>query len=173
VLLLHFLRERAYELVVARPYGERLDPDLDAIPLFRERMSVVVGPSHRHARRRKISLAELADDPWILSRNELLPGSPIVAAFDRTGIDLPRNRAVSGSLNLRYELLASGRAVTVVPDSLMRFGPDLGALKSLPLELPPWTQYTSIITLKGRTLSPVAELFIAAARSLANALPVS
>jgi DNA-binding transcriptional LysR family regulator len=170
VLLLHFLRERACELVIARPYGERIDPDLDVIPLFRERMSVVVGPEHRHARRRKMSLRELCDDQWILSRNELMPGSPIVAAFDRAGIDLPRNCVVSGSLNLRYGLLASGRAVTVVPDSLLRFGPNLGALRLLPLELPSWAQHTSIITLKGRTLSPVAELFIAAVRDLAKAL---
>jgi len=172
VLLLHFLRERTCELVIARPYGGRVDPDLDVVPLFRERMSVVVGAGHRHAKRRKISLNELADDPWILSRNELLPDSPIVAAFDRAGIDLPRNRVVSGSLNLRYGLLASGRAVTVVPDSLLRFGPNREALKLLPLELPLWDQHTSIITLKGRTLSPVAEVFIAAARDIASVLAV-
>jgi len=172
VLLLHFLRERSCELVIARPYGGRIDPDLDVIPLFRERMSVVVGPEHRHAKRRKLSLGELADDPWILSRNELLPGSPVVATFDRAGIDLPRNRVVSGSLNLRYGLLATRGAVTVVPDSLLRFAPNRGALKLLPLELPLWDQHTSIITLKGRTLSPVAELFIAATKSLASVLAV-
>ncbi|MEO7156154.1 MAG: LysR family transcriptional regulator [Vicinamibacterales bacterium] len=168
VLLLHFLRERSCELVIARPYAGALEPDLQATPLFKERMRVVVGPGHRHANRRKLSLAELAEDRWILSRNELMPGSPIVSAFEREGLELPRSRVVSGSLNLRYALLATGRAVTVVPNSLLHFSPNRSDLRRLPLDLPSWEQATSILTLKGRTLSPVAGLFMDAAQDLAR-----
>lgn len=168
VLLLHFLRERNCELVIARPYPGNVEADLDVTPLFRERMSVVVGPGHRHANRRKLSLAELAEDQWILSRNELMPGSPIVSAFESAGLKLPLARVVSGSLNLRYGLLASGRAVTVVPNSLMHFSPNRGTLKALPLDLPAWKQATSILILKGRTPSPVARQFMDVAQELAR-----
>lgn len=172
VLLLHFLRERSCELVMARPYAGAHEPDLEVTPLFKERMTVVVGPTHRHANRRKLSLAELAEDRWILSRNELMPGSPIVVAFEREGFDMPQSRVISGSLNLRYALLATGRAVTVVPNSLLHFSPNRGALKLLPIDLPSWEQATSILTLKGRTLSPVAGLFMDAAQELARGVRV-
>ncbi|MEO7010009.1 MAG: LysR family transcriptional regulator [Caldimonas sp.] len=170
VLLLHFLRERACELVIARPYAGSVDPDVQVTPLFMERMTAVVAPEHRHARRRKLSLSELTGDLWILSRNELMPGSPVAEAFQREGLELPSSRVVTGSLNLRYGLLATGRAVTVVPNSLLRFAPNRSALRLLPLEFPKWQQATSILTLKGHTLSPVAELFIDAAQELARGL---
>lgn len=169
VLLLHFLRERTCELVIARPYGA-VDADLDCVPLFHERMTVVVGPGHRFASRRKIRLVELADEPWLLSRNELMPGSPVVAAFEREGLELPRKHVVTGSLNLRYALLGTGRFVTIVPHSLLRFGQHRSSLKLLPLELPSWAQPTSILTVKGRTLGPVAEIFIEVARELTRGL---
>ncbi len=169
VLLLHFLRERTCELVVARPYGP-VDADIDDVPLFRERMTVVVGANHHLARRRKIGLDELAAQPWLLSRNELMAGSPIATAFAAQGLPLPRTRIVTGSLNLRYSLLASGRFVTVVPHSLLKFTTPRGTLKLLPLELPAWTQPTSILTLKGRTLGPIARQFIDTALELTSEL---
>lgn len=169
VLLLHFLRERTCELVIARPYRQ-VDADFDAAPLFHERMSVVVGPGHRFAARRKISLAELANEPWLLSRNELMSGSPLASAFERDGLELPRARIVTGSLNLRYPLLATGRFVTIAPHSLLRFGQTRGTLKLLPVELPAWSQPTCIVTLSGRTLSPVAQSFIDVARELTKDL---
>jgi DNA-binding transcriptional LysR family regulator len=169
VLLLHFLRERSCELVIARPYAD-VDDDLEAMALFHERMTVVVGPKHRLAGRRKISLAELAEEPWLLSRNELMAGSPVTTAFARAGLELPTSRVITGSLNLRYALLGMGEFVTVVPHSLLRFGPRRVTLKLLPLELPAWPAPTCILTLKGRNLSPVAQLFIDVAREMTQDL---
>jgi DNA-binding transcriptional LysR family regulator len=125
VLLFHFLRERQCELVIARPY-EDIAADLDAAALFHERLTVVVGPKHRYAARRKITLPELASERWLLSRNELMPGSPVATAFEREGLELPALRVVTGSLNLRYALLATGAFVSVVPHSLLHFGSQRG-----------------------------------------------
>ena len=169
VLLSRFLRERTCELVIARPYGP-VESDLEAVPLFHERMTVVVGPRHRFAARRKMSLAELAQEPWLLSRNETMRGSPATVAFERAGLELPPVRIVTGSLNLRYSLLATGRFVTIVPHSLLKFGAQRGTFKLLPVELPSWEQATCIVTLKGRTPSPVARSFIDVARELTKAL---
>lgn len=169
VLLLHFLRERTCELVIARPYGV-VESDVEALSLFRERMTVVVGPTHRFASRRKIRLEELIDERWLLSRNELMAGSPVAAAFANAGLALPRKLIVTGSLNLRYALLATGTCVTVVPHSLLKFGTPRGALKLLPLELPAWSQPTCILSLKGRALSPIARIFIDTALELTRGM---
>lgn len=168
-LLVQLLRDRTCELVIARPYGA-VDRDLVALPLFHERLSIVVGPRHRFAPRRKIGLAELAEERWLLSRNELMDGSPVSAAFAQAGLELPRRRVVTGSLNLRYSLLATGSCVTVVPHSLLKFGTPRGALKLLPLELPAWTEPTCVLSLKGRAMSPVASLFVKTVTELTQGL---
>jgi DNA-binding transcriptional LysR family regulator len=77
---------------------------------------------------------------------------------------------VSDSLNLRNSLLATGRFVTVVPGSTLQFGPERTLLKVLPIELPRHRLPVSIITLKNRTLSPVAALFVTCAREVAKPL---
>ena len=61
----------------------------------------------------------------------------------------------------------------MLPLSMLRFGKHL-PLKSLPVDIPtnsispPYP--TAIITLKNRTLSPLAQLFIACARETAKPL---
>jgi hypothetical protein len=57
-----------------------------------------------------------------LSRNETGRESPVRQAFEAAGIDPPERVVTSGSLNMRQNLLASGRFVTCVPHSLMPFG---------------------------------------------------
>jgi len=45
-----------------------------------------------------------------------------------------------------------------------------GGLKVVPLKLPPTRLAAGIITVKGRTLSPLAELFVACARDTASSI---
>jgi hypothetical protein len=53
---------------------------------------------------------------------------------------------------------------------VLRFGAERTLLKVLPVELPNWRLPVAIITLKNRTLSPVANLFIECAREIAKPL---
>jgi len=170
VLLDHFLRERLCEVVVLRPWAELTDPGLDVEPLFYERLAVVADPGSAWAKRRKLRLADLVDQPWVLSHVEVRPGSPVSQAFETVGSGLPRHLILSGSLNLRYSMLATGRYLTVVPSTVLKFCPRRAALKVLPVELPPWSIATGIVTLRNRSLSPVAELFIRRTRELSAGL---
>ncbi len=171
VLQAHFLRERICELVVARPFAAAPEPDMNGEPLFHEQMRIVVSNrSAWAAKRRRLVLADLVDAPWILSPNEIGQHSPIVEAFRAIDAEPPVVRVLTGSLNLRRTLLRTGRFVTVMPHSLLRFGPDQEWIKVLPIELPTWTVPTMLITLRNRTLSPVAERFAEHARTLARSL---
>ena len=170
VLLNHFLRERICEMVMLRPWELPTDPDLQVEPLFHERIAVVADIRSAWARRRKLGLAELIDEPWILSHVEVRPGSPVMQAFEDQGIGLPGNLILSGSLNLRYSLLATGRYLTVMPSTVLKFCPGRGAVKALPVELPRWPIPTVVTTLRHRSLSPVATLFIERARQLSAGL---
>jgi DNA-binding transcriptional LysR family regulator len=165
---IRFVRERKCELIIARLLEP--DPDLEAEPLFCEQLLVVAGPRSKWAGRRKIALAQLVDEPWIQAHHELEPGAPTFEAFRSCGLQLPRVRVFSNSLNLRYSLLATGRFLTMVPASVLRFSPGRTLLKVLPVQIPRWRLPYVIITLKNRTLSPAGQLFVDCIREVAKPL---
>lgn len=170
VLLSHFLLERVSDFVVTRPYGAAVEAGVRAEPLFRERLHVVVGRDSPWSRRRKLALEELADEPWILSRNEAVGDSPVVEAFRAAGLSLPRRKVLTGSLNVRHTLLASGRFVTVMPHSLLMFSTAHRSLKVLPVEIGRWAMPTMILTLANRSLNPAASAFLDLLRESARPL---
>ena len=170
VLLDHFLRSRLCELVMLRPWAPISDADIDAQALFHERIAVVAGADSPWARRRKLTLAELIDEPWVLSHVEVRAGSPVLQALEASGLPLPPRLTLTGSLNLRYSLLATQRYLTVMPITILRLCAGRGAVKALPVELPSWTMPTLVATLRGRELSPVARLFLDQAREVAATL---
>lgn len=170
LLLSHFLMKRISDFVITRPHGTVVEPGIRTEPLFRERLRVVAGRNSRFAERRRLTLEELANEPWILSRNEALGDSPVVQAFRAAGLTLPRHKVLTGSLNVRHTLLASGRFVTVMPHSLLRFSAAMRSLKVLPIEVGKWEMPTMILTLANRTLNPSAGAFLDLVREIARPL---
>lgn len=164
------LRERKCDLVVARMLSPSPEPDMEAEVLFHDEVFIAAGPRSKWLRRRKIALAELLDEKWILAPVDMLPGAPVFEAFRAAGLSVPRPRVLVFSINLRNNLMASGRFLTASPGLVQRFGRERRFLKVLPIELPRWRSPVAVITLKNRTLSPVAKLFIDCAREVAMPL---
>ena len=133
-------------------------------------MVVVAGLQNKWARRRKIDLAELADEPWSMPPPETPFGSLVANAFRASGMKFPPKGVAFGTTHLNCALLASGPFVSIFPGSLLRLGTNLPPLKILPVELPipPWP--VGLMTLKNRTLSPVVQLFIDRAREVVKPL---
>lgn len=166
--VLNHLRQRHCEIAVLRPPAS--EPDLAVCPLYHEQLFVVAGANNKWARRRRIGLGDLGEEHWIQSVQEMQPGSPTYQAFRAAGIEGPRRVVVSNSLNLRYGLLATGRFLTMFPHSLLRYGPERSSIRVLPIKLPPWDIPTSAVALSGRTLSPIAEIFLDCLQTLARPL---
>jgi DNA-binding transcriptional LysR family regulator len=80
---------------------------------------------------------------------------------------------ITDSPHVRMSLLATGRFLTICPMSTLRFPTHLLELKVLPVEVPMARVPSGIVTLKSRTLSPVARLFIETARESAKWLTKS
>ena len=157
------LRDRDVDFMLGRVFD--LDPhdEVDAEVLFQDQYLVVAGASSPWARRRKIALAELADEQWIH-----MPHSVLTAAFREHGIDVGKN-VVSYSHHLRNELLATGRFLTVIAGSVLRANADRWGLKALPVDLNIRPHSVAVFTLRERTLSPVVGLFIEHIREVARA----
>jgi DNA-binding transcriptional LysR family regulator len=77
------------------------------------------------------------------------------------------------SINIQNELLATGRFLTVLPGFMLRVTPRNLALKALPVALPNSPMPIGLVTLKNRTLTPLAQLFIENVRALAKPLAKS
>jgi len=78
---------------------------------------------------------------------------------------LPRARIATMSYHLRDMLLTTGDYLTVIPACMLDvLNAKRTTVKPLPIDLGVQTRPVAIFTLKNRTLSPVAELFIRCAR---------
>jgi len=166
----HELSERNVDLLIARRFGSIADEREGFEFLFDDSFVVVAGAQHPWARRRKIELAELANESWVLPPAESPPGSIAMAAFRASGLDYPRAAVVTNTPQVRMSLLATGRFLTIFPTSALQFPTRRAEFKVLPVKLPMARASIGIITLKNRTLSPVAQLFIDTAREVAKPL---
>lgn len=164
------LRDRSFDLAVVRIPAPFLEKDLDAEILFEEPILVVAGLKSKWARRRKVALAELLDEPWLLTPPDTLPRSLVEEAFRAHGLEVPAPSVVSYTYHLRNSLVAMGRYLTVVPASMLHFNVVGLPIKALPIDMSIRPRPVAIVRLRQRTLSPVANLFIEAAREAAKPL---
>jgi len=79
---------------------------------------VLAGVQNPWARRRRIELAELVNEPWALGTPESSLGGAVVEAFRTRGLEYPRATLVSDSSDVRLSLVASGRFLTIAPSSV-------------------------------------------------------
>ncbi|MDB5927843.1 MAG: LysR family transcriptional regulator [Betaproteobacteria bacterium] len=164
------LRERRVEFGFARKPEPAPEEDMAAESLFEDSLAVVVGMRNPWLRRRKIDLAELVNEPWTWPA----PGTGldllVVDAFRASGLEPPRATVYADAINMRTRLAATGRFLAVVPASMMKFSTSHTSIKMLPVELPTTRRQIGIITLRNRTLSPLARIFIECAREVAKPL---
>jgi DNA-binding transcriptional LysR family regulator len=166
----HDLRERRIDLAIGRIFGPIPDDDIDTDVLYDEKAFVVAGKNSRWAKRRKIALAELVDEPWCAPTPGSFAASLLAEAFREKGLAGPHISAVSFSFPLYNALLATGNFLCLLPNSLVQLSAHLMSFKVLPIELPARPGPVGIMTLKKRTLSAVARLFIEHAREVAKPL---
>jgi DNA-binding transcriptional LysR family regulator len=145
---------------------ERLDFEL----LFDDPLVVAAGAQNRWVRRRALGLADLVNEPWVLPPSETGIASVAMESFRVSGLDFPGATVVAALPETRIGLLATGRFLTILPASVLRFPTRRPGIKVLPVELPVSRSPVGIVTVKNRTLSPVARLFSEHAREMARPL---
>jgi len=168
--LARHLRERELDMIIWRAFAPVRDESFESEVLFEDRMVVVAGPDNPWSRRRRVDLAQLANEIWTLPEPEHPIGAALAEAFRAKGAESPRAIVMTSAGDLRDTLLATGRFLTIVPESLLQFPVKLPSFKVLPVDLPTTRARTSIHTLRNRALSPVAQLFIEGVRELARPL---
>jgi DNA-binding transcriptional LysR family regulator len=162
------LRERSVDLLLGRLFKPVSEEDVAVDVLCQDAFRLVASAGSRCARRRKITLTELMNEPWISFPTNSVVNSYIEKGFRAHGLELPKPSITSFSTQVRLHLLETGRFLTILHDSVLWFAARHCSLKVLPVDLliPPMP--IAIFRLKNRTVSPVVQLFVDQAHAIAK-----
>lgn len=163
------LQERKLDLIMG-PIGKTLPSGYQAETLLRDTIQVVAGTKSRWARARKIDIGQLADERWIMTPLETPTTACIAAGFRASGLPLPKFYLETYSIHLRNHLISTGRFVGAMTSSVVQLNAKRFGLVALPIELPMANFPLAIITVKNRTLTPVVNLFLECARTVAKSM---
>jgi DNA-binding transcriptional LysR family regulator len=164
------LRERNVDLLITHIFGLIADERVGFESLFDEPYVVASGTQSAWVRRRRIALAELVNEPWTLPPPGSVIGSVAMEAFRASGLDYPDTTVVTDNAQARISLVATGRFITIFQAPVLRFPTKHPEIRVLPVEPPMADMRIGVVTLKKRTISPVAQLFIEYAREVAKPL---
>jgi DNA-binding transcriptional LysR family regulator len=164
------LREREVDCMFGRILRPIADEDIAVEVLGEDRFNVVAGARSRWARRRKIALSELLNEPWIVNPPDNVVSTSLANAFHASRLEPPQQGVISFSLDVRMHLLATGRFLTILSDTALKYNAERWSLKSLPIDLRIPPVPLAIFALKNRTASPVVALFVQHAREVAKSL---
>jgi DNA-binding transcriptional LysR family regulator len=164
------LRNHDIDLMIGRLPQPTPAPGTAVEVLLHESGVVVAGLNNPWVRRRKIRLAELAGERWCLPPRDSFPGGWIANAFHASGLEVPRASVTVYSVLMQSALLSSGRFLSFLPATMLKFSTRRLSMKVLPVEMPVQMWPIGIVTLKGRTPNPAQQLLIDCAREVAGPL---
>jgi len=135
------------------PVGAR---DLEIVPLFRERVAVVVPAQHRLVGRSSCSLHDLADEPLILPRSRGGLRKVVDDAFSREGIT-ERVAYEGDDFTIIQGLVEAGLGITLMPMPLPLPSTKVAVI---PLRQPAVARTMALCWDRRRTLPPAAAAFV-------------
>ena len=153
------LRQHNIELAIVPTTGLAPERDVSIEIVFDDFHVIMAGNESKWTRRRKIKLADLLNETWILPPPNTTSGDYVAETFRHAGCEPPRAHVVSFSIPLHQHMLATGRFVTSLPRSLLQFASHL-SLRKLAVDMPALARPVGIMTLTNRALSPLAQLFV-------------
>jgi DNA-binding transcriptional LysR family regulator len=163
------LEARRVDVVVSRLHSPPSE-EYSAEVLYEDTLVVVAGIHNPLARRRKIEIAELLDEPWTFQPSDTNFGSFAMDAFRAIGLPPPRITVATTSHTLHNELLATGHYLAMVPRFWALLQRPTPSIKVLPVGFPHTRHKVAIVTLKNRSFSPATRLFIDRVRANTKAV---
>ncbi len=164
------LNERAVDLLIFRKVAAVVDGQTSFEFLFESPYVVAAGANNPWVKRRRIALAELMSESWALPAPDDAFGSFVTEAFRADGLEYPRATVATSALEMRANLLRTGRYLSIIPEFWLQLPGRHPFIKKLAVKLPVTGAPIGIVTLKDRKPSPVAQLFIDCAREVAKPL---
>ena len=156
-MLLRALHKREIELVISRLADFVMHEDLNVDTLFHDELSVICSKRNKWARRRRVRLADLVNEPWLLPPTTGFLFHVMKKAFTAQGLDMPRATVITQSTYALSVLVANGPFLAIHPSAMLSIPNDHPQLTAVDVRLRSTRGPISLITLKGRSPSPVAK----------------
>ena len=155
-VMLPMLRRDELDLCFALADHSGFGDDIDGRFLYEEELVAVTSPGHRLAKRRRIELADLVDEPLIRFRTGSALQGLVDGGFDRAGLS-PSYAFESFELETVRALASRGLGVALMPAGyLAREGAGVATLHLRPEVWMP----VSILWRKERRRAPAAQAFL-------------
>lgn len=165
------LSERGVDFLIFRSAPMFEDEELAFEALFESPYVVAGGlKSPWLRRRRRIVLSDLAGELWALPSSDSSFGAYVTDVFRASGLAVPRATVVATALEMRANLLRTGRYLSIIPEFWLQFPVRHPFIRKLPVEMPIAGGPIGIVTVKNRAPSPAARLFMTCARETAAPL---
>ena len=165
------LSQRRIEFAIGRMWAPASDRDFETETLYEQNFFVVAGKRNPWSRRSRIELSELLEGPWVMPSLAGVSGQLVAEIFRQGGMEMPKGNVVTASFQLNQRLLEDGRFLAILPAAVAYSLTKNSAVQILPVSLPEIPSPVGITKLRNRRLSPVAEIFIDAARAVAKSMP--
>jgi molybdate transport repressor ModE-like protein len=170
-VLLAALKNRRIDCFVGRIDASALrDPalrDVVAMPMASEGLSFAIAHRHPLARRRKVSLGELAEMPWVLAPLPSFTREVVDQHFLDHGLALPRPVVESLSFHTNLQIVGRTELVTAAPSSAIAHYSRLGLVQRLRVDREPTA--TPLLFLAHRETMPLRAVQDFSAALLAEA----
>ncbi len=162
------LRQGTLDVAIGQLPADAERAEFDVVPLRDEPLCLVARAGHPLAHAMRIDAASLAGMTWILHPPESRMRADVDALLARARLRLPGDIIETVSIVATLALLQGSDAVSILPLDLALHYAEHGMLARLPLDLPAGGSATDLLTRANRRLSPAAQDFVAALRSLAS-----
>ena len=131
------------------------DKRLETQPLFKERLALVVPPSHRLASLEQVNLAELAGEPWILPYRRHGMRALVEGACQQAGFGLQVSIELSG-LGPIKQLVQRGVGISILPPAIVENEVKLGLLATVDIAHPHLVRTMGLARRQGEHPTPAA-----------------
>ncbi len=143
------------------------DPQLRCDVIYREPTLLVARAGHPLVNRRRVSLAETLQFPWLGGAGMDHWGDLVRSSFVAAGLKPPQPRIKTDSLPFAYGLLAATDYLAVMPAALVQFDMDAGRLASINAPVD-WSRPVALFYRDNPAQSAAVSAFIATLHSVAK-----
>ncbi len=144
--------------VVSLPIDEKDQKDLVVLPLHRDELGIVVPAKHPLARRRAVTLEQVAEFPFIFPRTGRTRGL-LERIFAERQLE-PRVSLELASVEAIKKFVAGGLGISLMSRSFVRREAAQGTLRFLPLRGITLVRELGLIHHRDKYLCPVMEAFL-------------
>jgi len=162
------LMDRTIEVAITRVVGPLDETVLRVESLFDDVLVIAAGARNPLTRRRRIELAELVNERWVMTLPDSFTTALAIEAFRASGLEPPRATVITSSLSMRNRLLTTGGFLTAIHGFALAVPGTSPLIRPLPVGMPTSRRPIALITLKKRALSPLAEYFMENVRAIAK-----